>query len=81
MPTISFHFMEHERRSRFPVSIVNVNPLFDPREESLPLVLRILDIHDFISDKVLLRTKNKAVSLKIDNSVVHVYKDEGMSSV
>ncbi len=42
--------------------------------------LRILDIHDFISDMVLLHTKNKAVSLKGANSVVHVYKDEGMSS-
>ena len=43
--------------------------------------LRILDIHDFISDMVLLHAKNKAVSLKVVNSVVHVYKDEGMSSV
>ncbi len=42
-------------------------------------ILRILDIHDFISDMVLLHTKNKAVSLKVANSVVHVYKDEGMS--
>ncbi len=40
----------------------------------------IPDIHDFISDMVLLHTKNKAVSLKVANSVVHVYKDEGMSS-
>ena len=40
--------------------------------------LRILDIHDFISDMVLLHTKNKAVSLKVANSVVHVYKDEGI---
>ncbi len=31
--------------------------------------LRILDIHDFISDIVLLHTKNKAVSLKVANSV------------
>ncbi len=29
--------------------------------------LRILDIHDFISDMVLLHTKNKAVSLKVAN--------------
>ncbi len=42
--------------------------------------LRIPDIHDFISDMVLLQTKNKAVSLKVANSVVHVYIDEGMSS-
>ncbi len=33
--------------------------------------LRILDIHDFISDMALLHTKNKAVSLKVANSVVH----------
>ncbi len=32
---------------------------------------RILDIHEFISDMVLLHTKNKAVSLKVANSVVH----------
>ena len=38
--------------------------------------LRILDIHDFISDMVLLHAKNKAVFLKVANSVVHVYKDE-----
>ncbi len=44
------------------------------------IALRILDIHDFISDMVLLHTKNKTVSLKVANSVVHVYKDEGMSS-
>ena len=44
------------------------------------MTLRIPDIHDFISDMVLLHTKNKAVSLKVANSVVHVYKDEGMSS-
>ncbi len=36
-------------------------------------MLRILDIHDFISDMVLLHAKNKAVSLKVANSVV----DEG----
>ncbi len=29
--------------------------------------LRILDIHDFISDMVLLHKKNKAVSLKVPN--------------
>ncbi len=33
--------------------------------------LRILDIHDLISDMVLLHAKNKAVSLKVTNSVVH----------
>ncbi len=33
--------------------------------------LRIPDIHDFISDMVLLHAKNKAVSLKVANSVVH----------
>ncbi len=33
-----------------------------------------------VSDMVLLHAKNKAVSLKVANSVVHVYKDEGMSS-
>ncbi len=32
--------------------------------------LRILDIHDFISDMVLLHAKNKAVSLKVANSFV-----------
>ncbi len=31
--------------------------------------LRILDIHDFISDMVLLHAKNKAVSLKVANSI------------
>ncbi len=36
--------------------------------------LRILDIHDFISDMVLLHAKNKAVSLKDANNVVHVLK-------
>ncbi len=35
--------------------------------------LRIPDIHDFISDMVLLHAKNKAVSLKVANSVVHVH--------
>ena len=30
------------------------------------------DIHDFISDMVLLHVKNKAVSLKVANSVVHM---------
>ncbi len=42
------------------------------------VTLRILDIHDFISDMVLLHTKNKAAYLKVANSVVHVYKDEGI---
>ncbi len=35
--------------------------------------LRILDIHDFISDMVPLQhVKNKTVSLKVANSVVHI---------
>ncbi len=41
-----------------------------PLLEGVPL--RIPDIHNFISDMVLLHTKNKAVSLKVANSVVHV---------
>ncbi len=36
-------------------------------------VLMIPDIHDFIFDMFLLHAKNKAVSLKVANSVVHVY--------
>ena len=44
-----------------------------------PSKLRIPDINDFISDIVLLHAKNKVVSFKVANSVVHVYKDEGRS--
>ncbi len=61
------------------VVLYNDNFFFFPFFSRTSLTLRILDIHDFISDMVLLHTKNKAVSLKVAHSVVHVYKDEVMS--
>ncbi len=36
--------------------------------------LRILDIHDFMSDMALLHTKNKAVSLKVANTLMSIPK-------
>ncbi len=36
-------------------------------------VLRIPDIHDFISDMVLSHAKNKAVSLKVANTLMSIF--------